>query len=119
MDSTAGILSKLIRLRDAFAYLGMDKNCFNREVRPYLTEIRIGKQGIAFDRLDLDAWAEGAKQRAEHPEGSNLNRIQTWDKKECQASTNARLSGTLTRQSLAVEFAKALAQATSKKRKCT
>ena len=54
-------LPKLLRLRDAPAYLGMDKNRFNREVRPYITEIPIGSQGIAFDRLDLDAWVDHYK----------------------------------------------------------
>ena len=52
------IRPRLIRLRDAPAYLGMDRNRFNREVRRSLTEIPIGKQGIAFDRLEMDAWAE-------------------------------------------------------------
>jgi len=52
------ILPRFIRLRDAPGYLGMDKNRFNREVRKSLTEIPIGKQGIAFDRLEMDAWAE-------------------------------------------------------------
>ena len=36
-------------------YVGMDPNRFNDDVRPYLIEIPIGKQGVAFDRLDLDA----------------------------------------------------------------
>jgi len=45
---------RLIRFRDAPRYLGMDRNRFNTEVRPYLTEIPIGRQGIAFDRLDPD-----------------------------------------------------------------
>jgi hypothetical protein len=36
----------------------MDKNRFNRDVRPGLPVIPIGMQGIAFDRLDLDAWAD-------------------------------------------------------------
>jgi hypothetical protein len=36
----------------------MDKNLFNKIVRPELIEIPIGRQGIAFDRLDLDAWAD-------------------------------------------------------------
>jgi hypothetical protein len=36
----------------------MDKNRFNRDVRPQLTNIPIGIQGVAFDRLELDAWAE-------------------------------------------------------------
>lgn len=38
---------RLIRLRDAPNYLGMDRNRFNTEVRPDLTEIPIGEQGIA------------------------------------------------------------------------
>ena len=48
---------RLIRLRDAPKYLGMDRNRFNNEVRPYLVTLKIGSQGIAFDRLDLDQWA--------------------------------------------------------------
>lgn len=61
------LLPRLIRLRDAPAYLGMDRNRFNQQVRPYLTEIPIGTQGIAFDRLDLDAWAEDHKSRNGRP----------------------------------------------------
>ena len=52
------LLPRLVRLRDAPAYLGMDRNRFNRKVRPHLTNIPIGRQGIAFDRLELDAWVE-------------------------------------------------------------
>lgn len=55
------ILPRFIRLKDASAYLGMDKNRFNREVRPKLIAIPIGTQGIAFDRLDLDEWASEYK----------------------------------------------------------
>jgi hypothetical protein len=56
--STVTLVPRLIRLRDAPRYLGMDKNRFNREVRPHVSVIRIGAQGIAFDRIDLDAWAD-------------------------------------------------------------
>jgi len=52
------LVPRLIRLRDAPYFFGMDKNRFNREIRPLLTEIRIGKQGRAFDRLDMEAAAE-------------------------------------------------------------
>lgn len=52
------ILPRFIRLRDAPIYLGVDRNRFNAEIRPALTEIPIGTQGVAFDRLDLDAWAD-------------------------------------------------------------
>ena len=48
------ILPRLLRLRDAPAYLGMDRNRFSNEVRPFVTTIPVGKQGIAFDRLELD-----------------------------------------------------------------
>ena len=51
-------LPRIVRFRDAPRYLGMDRNRFNLEVRPSLTEIPIGKQGIGFDRLELDAWVD-------------------------------------------------------------
>ncbi len=56
--ASIALLPRLVRLRDAPAYLGMDRNRFNHEVRPRLTNIPIGRQGIAFDRLELDAWVE-------------------------------------------------------------
>ena len=45
-------LPRLLRLRDAPFYLGMDRNRFNAEVRPQVTEIRIGEQGI--ERIGRD-----------------------------------------------------------------
>jgi predicted DNA-binding transcriptional regulator AlpA len=51
------LLPLFIRLRDCPNYLGMDRNRFNREVRPFLMEIPIGSQGIAFYRLEIDNWA--------------------------------------------------------------
>jgi len=70
------IIPRLIRFRDAPRYLGMDRNRFNAEVRPYLVEIRIGKQGIAFDRLELDAWWEQYQSRNGRPAAE---RRQPWD----------------------------------------
>ena len=61
------VLPRLIRLRDAPSYLGMDRNRFNQTVRPCLIEIPIDEQGVAFDRLDLDAWAEDYKSRNGRP----------------------------------------------------
>lgn len=54
---------RLIRLRDANVYLGMDRNRFNKEVRPFITEVPIGAQGIAFDRVDLDEWVDTYKKK--------------------------------------------------------
>ena len=67
MPQQLPFLPRLIRMKDAPAYLGMDKQIFNYRVRPLLTEIKISTQGIAFDRLDLDAWVEDNKPRGRHP----------------------------------------------------
>jgi hypothetical protein len=65
--SALDFLPRFIRFRDAPRFLGMDKNRFNREVRPSLAEIPIGKQGVAFDRLELELAAEDYKRRNGRP----------------------------------------------------
>lgn len=68
MGNSVMLQPRVIRFRDAPGYLGMDRNRFNREVRPNVHEIRIGKQGIGFDRLDLDAWFDDYMSRNERPD---------------------------------------------------
>ena len=109
-------LSKVIRLKDASAYLGMDKNRFNAEVRPYLTAIPIGHQGIGFDRLDLDRWLDDYKARNGRP-GRAMKGGSTWGRKSHQDSCCEGTPGILRRQSQVREFEKALAQVTLRKRK--
>ena len=110
------LLPRFIRLRDAPSYLGMDKNRFNRDVRPLLDVIPIGSQGIAFDRLDLDSWADDYKSRNGHP-AAQPEREKLWETKERRASPNAVGSGTSISSSEEHAFAKALEQATSGKPK--
>ena len=106
---------RLIRFRDAPGYLGMDRNRFNAEVRPALTEIPIGTQGIAFDRLELDAWVEQYKHRNGRP--AQRKGLLTWDDQGRQASSSEAMSGTSTSATEEDAFAKALAQVTSRKRR--
>ncbi len=108
------IIPRLIRLRDAPFYLGMDRNRFNAEVRPYLIEIRVGKQGVAFDRLDLDAWVDHYKSRNGRP-GQPRGEL-TWDVKERQGSLKGPVSGISTKKATGGVFAKAVEQIASKKR---
>ena len=110
------IAPRLIRFRDAPHYLGMDRNRFNAEVRPYLTEVPIGKQGVGFDRLELDAWFEDYKSRNGRPARKGAN---TWDAREYPASSGEAGSGMSTNASAGGEFAKALEQLSSRKRKPT
>ena len=105
---------RFIRLRDAPSYLGMDKNRFNRDVRPRLCAIPIGTQGIAFDRIDLDTWADEYKNRNGRP-AAQPERGKKWETKERRVSKSVMESGISTRSSEEHAFAKALERATSSK----
>ena len=84
------ILPRLIRLRDAPNYIGFDRNRFNAEVRPFLTEIPIGIQGIAFCRLELDAWADEYKAVRGRPPEKEASCLE----EECPGSPSAVKLGT-------------------------
>ena len=87
---------RLVRLRDAPYYLGMDRNRFNREVRPFITSIPIGRQGIAFDRLELDAWLEDYKSRnGRRPKAPILEDDTCQNVTECRGSAKKADSGRL------------------------
>ena len=107
------IIPRILRLRDAPHYLGMDRNRFNAEVRPHLTEVPIGKQGIGFDRLELDAWFEDYKSRNGRPARKGVN---AWDASKYPALLSGPASGTSTNASSGGEFARALEQLKTKKR---
>ena len=108
------IQPRLIRLRDAPSYLGMDRNRFNREVRPVLNELRIGKQGIAFDRLEMDAWVNEYMRCNGRPalnQGDDL-----WDAIEAPGCEIGVGSGISTSRSSATAFTKALERVNSRQR---
>jgi len=59
-SNARSITPRFLRLRDAPAYLGMDKNRFNREVRPTVTVIRIGTacvSPVSASRIDSSSSA--------------------------------------------------------------
>jgi len=109
------ITPRFIRLRDAAAYLGMDKNRFNSEVRPHLTEIPIGSQGIAFDRIDLDDWADEYIRCNGRPAEEKGGKKKPWRKERQGVSSRGKASGISTRSSEEEEFARAVERATSRK----
>ena len=49
---------KIIRDKDAARYLCMSRIRFDREVKPNLKIIHVGKQGVGFYQLTLDQWFE-------------------------------------------------------------
>jgi len=94
----------------------MDKNRFDREVRPSLTEFPIGEQGVGFDRLDLDNWFDEYKARNGRP-GKQKGVNKLWDEKESPVSLTVKGYGTSTKLSEEDAFAKALAKTKSRERK--
>ena len=115
-SATPALLPRFIRLRDAPFYLGMDRNRFNTEVRQFLTCIPIGRQGVAFDRLELDAWVDDYVSCNGRP----AERSKTWDAKNHRASRSEAVSGGSTRESKDTEeWQKAVARLTSRRRNST
>jgi hypothetical protein len=110
--SASTVPPRVIRFRDAPRYVGMDRNRFNSEVRPFLTEIPIGRQGIGFDRLELDAWVDEYIARNGRPARKGEK---PWDANEYPASSCEAGIGISTNASAGAEFARALKQVNLKK----
>jgi predicted DNA-binding transcriptional regulator AlpA len=112
--SRSVVRPRIIRFRDAPAYCGMDRNRFNAEVRPQLTEIPIGRQGVGFDRHEIDQWLDAYVSRNGRP--ARVKGVTSWDANEYPASLSEEAVGMSTSKSSGGEFAKALALLSSKKR---
>jgi hypothetical protein len=81
----AAILPRFIRATNAPHYLGMCKDVFASDAKPHLKAIRIGKRGVGYDRLDLDAFADDYKARNGLPE-ENQNGGLEWEPQEQRES---------------------------------
>lgn len=100
------MLRKFYRRADAAEYLGMSTYTFDRQARPYLTEIPISKQGVAFDRIELDEWADHHKAVNGRP--GRLYGERLWDEKRRLDSLREEVYGISTKGSKGKEFAKAV-----------
>ena len=115
---------RFIRAKNAPTYLGMCRAVFDETVRPYVREFPIGKQGVAFDRHELDQWADAYIERMaiekqadqdNNPPRSGRQGAKQWREKQCRASTRGTGFGTSTKSSEVADFKKALEQARGKK----
>ena len=125
----APILPRFIRAGEAYGYLGMCRDEFNKTVRPNVREFPIGKQGIGFDRLELDAWADAYVETKSIEKAANQDNNQPrserrggakgeapWPKKQSQASSECRVaSGKSTKSTEEKEFKRVLALVTKRK----
>lgn len=106
---------RLIRLRDAAKYLGMDRNRFNTEVRPFLITLKIGQQGIAFDRKDLDQWADEFKQH----QGKPAQRVIRWQAYQTRHLLTEKKHSIRSKKTIDEEFQQLVVQLLRKKKNLT
>ncbi|WP_273221728.1 hypothetical protein [Pseudomonas sp.] len=125
----AQIPPRFLRAMDAPGYLGMCRDEFNKTVRPHVREFPIGKQGVGFDRLELDAWADSYVERKSIEKVANQdnnrprserqgkdNGATPWPKKQSPASRECRAaSGKSTKSTEENEFKRVLALVTGPK----
>ncbi|WP_256587586.1 hypothetical protein [Pseudomonas sp. HLS-6] len=124
----SAIAPRFIRFGEAPGYLGMCRDEFNKTVRPHVQEFPIGKQGVAFDRLELDEWADAYVQAKSIEKASvqDNNRPRSerrgdtiWREKRSPVSTRKAVSGKSTKSTGGSEFERALALVTGKKQSNT
>lgn len=68
IDLSAKYKAKVIRLEFAPGYLGMNKNKFNKDVRPFLNELYFGDRSVGFNRTELDKWVDNQTRTEESDE---------------------------------------------------
>nr|WP_257604504.1 hypothetical protein [Pseudomonas fluorescens] len=128
-----GLMPRIIRVGEAPGYLGMCKEEFKNTVRPYVREFPIGKQGVGFDRLELDAWMDSyieamAVEKASNQDNNRprserqgkTTKENPWPKRQSPASRKCRAaSGKSTKSTEGSEFKRALVLLTGKKQSNT
>lgn len=119
---------RVIRMKDAPAYLGMSRAVFRRSVLPFVPSFPVGDQGVGFDRRDLDDWLDRYKaahaidKTLIHAKSVNcsersISEDSLWGEKICPASPREASCGTSTRLSAASDFTRALVAVRERKPK--
>lgn len=86
------VIPRILRYRDAPAYLGMCRQEFDRAVRPFVAEFPIGVRGVGFDRYELDAWADAyiaAASARKEPRQLSMKAVGDHDRHSADASKKA------------------------------
>ena len=119
--SNLALQPRIIRVGQAPSYCGMSDRVFEADIRPHLTEIKIGVQGKAFDRFELDEVlnqyiARYGRAPAVKKENDKCNKN---ERKPVAASMTGKVSGISTSKSQVSEFARARERANAKKQNDT
>lgn len=104
---------RIIRAGQAPTYCGMGRELFAEQIRPFVSEIEMGKQGVGFDRLELDAALdEYISRRGRAP-------AQKWSDSKCRkmatVSALGAVSGTSRKELMGDDFGNLLDQAAGRR----
>lgn len=115
------VTPRLLRPKQAYAYLSMSRTAFEEHVRPYIKEQKIGTRGVAFDRYELDLWVESRDEFAEIEPVLSVRKNKPCPRKAVSlASLKGATSGiSISKSQDMAAFAAALEQVTGRKPKNT
>ena len=108
---------RIFRAGEAPGYFGVNRNLFNSDFRPHLTELPMSSQAIGFDRYEMDELIDkilAAKGRPARPYEPGES---SWAERTRRVSSIDRAYGTSTNGSKGSEFAKVLEQLASQKQR--
>lgn len=108
------LLPRAVRARDAPAYLGVDRNRFNREFKPLLRIVVLGHRIRCYDRLDLDEIWETMKVRNGRPGAESSTEKTPWQNAQLESGKKQTAHGQSTKLSSADAFTNALDQLIAK-----
>ena len=113
------LLPRIVRAGAAPKYCGMSREVFDAEIRPMVTRVPVGTQGVGFDRLELDRALDDYIARRGQAPAPNRSGQKCKSKSKAPASSGAVGVGTSTNASTVTDFEKALDRATGRKQKGT
>ena len=108
--------AKIIRLSDAPSYLGVNKNKFNRDIRPLLHELALGDRSVGFNRSELDNFID------KQTDQDTTKELEPWELPPKNgtarlASSSGETSGTSSARSATPKLDAAFKQVTADKQK--
>lgn len=115
--SNLALQPRIIRAGQAPSYCGMCERLFNAEIKPSLTKIQIGVQGVGYDRFEIDEALDDYIARYGRAPKKGKEEHNQCKNEEPPVSGKLMGSGISTKPSTVRDFAKAARRAKSTKQK--
>lgn len=117
MNEPAKILPRVIRMAEAPKYCGVSVRVFDSDFRPHLNEAVFGKQGVGFDRIEVDSFITWYFKRHGKRKAQGSKSWQKEEQPKSKVSTSKTVNLSLIKSTKKSGFLNDLANAANKKRK--